>query len=319
MSGSRFSSTIVVMFCASALAGCAKQGASDREIREAGFYPPVPSLAGEMTPEWQAFARRADRTCAIDFTAADFRVDQAYATAEQSGFGNRKTEALTESILGLAVVREAHDLHALGQPPQHAGLYRRVVSNMKRRGELRQQVSRAWLRGDSGVRSLLGARIDGMKIDFNEMGRRFGLQVCTSNGPGLETGDYPRDSGAARAAYVGGVDRQCEWRDRREEALEKHGRLHAGEILGASLGETIYMAAIGPPLGSYNLRNRILDTKRRLDRFWKSMIDEVNRSQDPDKTFTRLTPKWIRLAREVQRHLRELGLPSCSNWGPDTN
>jgi hypothetical protein len=312
--------SIALLLALASLVGCESRAEpSNRELREAGYYPPTPSLAGEMTPEAQEFALRADRTCAIDFAKTDRSVDIAYAIADQRGFGTRKAEAITDQILGSGIVDEARDLRALGRPPERAALYRKLVSNMERRGEMRLQVGKTWLRGQAEKRSLLVDRIDAAKIDFNLMGRRFGLQVCTSNGPGLEPDDYPADSETARNVYLGRLNEKCELRDRHEEVLEKRGDLHEGEILGASLGETISMAAVGPPLGSYGLREQILDTKRSLDRYWKSMIAKVNRSQAPNRTFMEQVARWTRLARSVQRELRKLGLPRCSNWGPDTN
>lgn len=317
MSGLR--KTIVVALCGlSVAAGCSDEPTT-REAHRAGYYAPAESLAGEMTDEWKAFAERADRTCVKHFRGVDFLQDVAYQVAEDRELSANQTEALTWRVLARGVRGEALALVRLGNPPTRRRLWSRVVANMARRADLADKISAAWRRGDSSAASLLKARRDAMKIDFNHMGQRFGLLICTSNGPGLEPGEYPYESQAARDAYLERVNDVCANRDQRESRYQREGRLGPGPTFGLSIGETIDMAAVGPPPGNYGLRQHILATKRRLDHWWKRMLIKTNRSPNHARTFDRLTPAWIRLAVHTQREFAELGLPACANWGPAAN
>jgi hypothetical protein len=291
--------------------------ASDAARTSPGIYPPVPSLAGELGPQQAAFMARVDRICGTEFNKGLLRRERAEYLAKRNGLSSDRIYALAWHIDAVVANGQYRHIRALGPPPQRPALYRRWLENFRRRSILRERISRAIARGDARAQWLDGDRLDAMKIEFNHQGQLLGSRICTSNGPGREPGEYPADSDEAKAIYLRSMNCVCAQRNRTERRLESQRRLTASRTIGLDRAETLDLAALGPPLGGYALRGKILAVKRRFDRYWLRFVSRVNRSEDKDSTFRRLTPAWVQVARHTQARLRALGLPACSNWGPN--
>jgi hypothetical protein len=65
-----------------------------------------------------------------------------------------------------------------------AAVTERWLANMRRRIQLEYLRGARLERGDLAADRSLQARIDRMKARGNVTGQRFGLRICTSNGPG---------------------------------------------------------------------------------------------------------------------------------------
>jgi uncharacterized RDD family membrane protein YckC len=148
-----------------------------------GYYPPAPSLAGSMTPEWQEFAGQVDRICAYNFNRA-----LAYQNElAQQGVPAGATE---DEIQAKAYYAWAESQQAtytmtgeLGTPPAQTAIFAQWRENVRMRGDLFKQSGDAWLHDHGAGVAAIGARIDALKLTANDLGQHFGLQICTSNGP----------------------------------------------------------------------------------------------------------------------------------------
>jgi hypothetical protein len=142
------------------------------------YYPKVPSLAGEVSPERAAFIRDMDRTCARTFGPARAAYEAAVAAA-----GDPARELAAYAAYVEAHAAQLRALEELGPPPDGAWLHARWIGNMRARIRLEREVLRSAEAGDGERLSAIHRRIADLKIRGNEAGQRFGLQVCTSNGP----------------------------------------------------------------------------------------------------------------------------------------
>jgi hypothetical protein len=142
------------------------------------YYPKVPSLAGEVSPERAVFIRDTDATCARTFVAARVAYEAVVAAA-----GDPARELAAYAAYVDAHAAQLRALEALGRPPDGAALHARWIGNMRERIRLERAVLRLAQAGEHERVAGIHRRIGELKMVGNEVGQRFGLQVCTSNGP----------------------------------------------------------------------------------------------------------------------------------------
>jgi hypothetical protein len=166
------------------LAGCESTYAG---TRGGSYYPPAQSRAGPMTPRWRAFADSVDRVCAVDFNSAMAAQEQLEQLADAQGWNDRKAEAAIEHEWGEWQERTHSLTGQLGPPPAKPRLFAKWRANVGVRARLFHRAADAWLNGSGAEYNRVWARIDALKLRADRLGVRFGLRICTSNGPGTTT------------------------------------------------------------------------------------------------------------------------------------
>jgi hypothetical protein len=156
---------------------------SPKAARAAGEIPPAPSHAGQMTSDWKAFAERVDYTCASVFNASEAARIQADRKAASQGVPGYKRSSIGWTYMANAQEREYQLVKAMGDPPEKAALFHRWLENAGERAQLMRTMSEAWANQDGPLESRTNARITQLKVKANHLGQRFGLRICTSNGP----------------------------------------------------------------------------------------------------------------------------------------
>ena len=149
-----------------------------------GYYPPAPSLAGAMRPEWEEFATAVDRICAHNFNRAMASQYGISETLRARGLPTAKIEASVRYSWAHFQRATYRMTGRLGEAPAKAELFGRWRENVGRRATLFRQAGNAWLAGHPGQADRIHARMDQLKVVANDLGQHFGLRVCTSNGPG---------------------------------------------------------------------------------------------------------------------------------------
>ena len=142
------------------------------------YYPKVPSLAGKLSASRRRFIRRTDQTCLATYGATSF-ARQAVQAAEG--------DLALQTELYAAYV-EAHNdqlraLEGLGKPRDRVELHRRWLDNFRQRVELERRVLALTRAGRIEEATRVHDRLGPLKMAGNEAGQRFGLEICTSNGP----------------------------------------------------------------------------------------------------------------------------------------
>jgi hypothetical protein len=146
-----------------------------------GFYPPAPSTAVGMTPEWREFADAVDRICATSYNEAlvlEARVEQVAAAR---GWSDRRAQKLRHEAWvrqGLTIVRSTA---ALGEPPERPDLFTRWRANVARRAALQHQAAQRAGEGRWNKYRHTMNRVYPMKAQSDAIGQSFGLRICTSN------------------------------------------------------------------------------------------------------------------------------------------
>jgi hypothetical protein len=79
----------------------------------------------------------------------------------------------------------------VGRAPEAKDLYERWLANMRRRVRLEHRRGALLERGSDAAARKVQASINRLKAAGNVTGQRFGLRVCSSNGPGRVP--VPRD------------------------------------------------------------------------------------------------------------------------------
>jgi uncharacterized RDD family membrane protein YckC len=280
-------------------------------------YPPAPSLAGDMSEEWSEFARSVDEACASNFNEGQQQIGLVYQAGEAEAWDERTVESRAWHAQAVAQRAMHSEIRELGPPPAEGRLFERWLANVEKRATLMERVSESRARDDTRAVTADVLRIDGLKIEANRLGQRFGLRICTSNGPGRE----PTSSGeikpaSPRSDYIRKINRICLRRNGREDRLAAQNRLDPNTIIDLQVGETINMMAIPPPADGFQLRRRILAIKQDLDRHARDYIHRVAASADPNRTLARLAPGLERHGARAMHDLQRLGLLDCGNWGP---
>ena len=146
-----------------------------------GHYPPAPSRAVGMTPEWREFADQVDRICATSYNQALVVEAQMEHTAAQRGWSDSRTEKAALDVWNDQALTILRSTKALGEPPERPDLLERWQLNVARRAAFRHSAADAVADGRWGEYRDFMNRIYPLKDRGNEIGQRFGLRICTSN------------------------------------------------------------------------------------------------------------------------------------------
>ena len=74
-------------------------------------------------------------------------------------------------------------IEGLGQAPDGVAAHRQWLDNFRERVRLEGELLRRLESGALEEANAIDARIGRLKIEGNTLGQRFGLRICTSNGP----------------------------------------------------------------------------------------------------------------------------------------
>jgi hypothetical protein len=143
------------------------------------YYPKVPSLAGELSPARASFIRLTDQTCARTFGPA-----RAAYEAAAAAVGDPARQLVAYKAYVDAHAAQLRALEELGPPPDRAELHAHWIGNMRERIRLERAILRFARAEDSHRVYAAHRRVGRLKMRGNTAGQRFGLQICTSNGPG---------------------------------------------------------------------------------------------------------------------------------------
>lgn len=143
------------------------------------YYPKVPSLAGELSPARARFIRLTDQTCARTFGPA-----RAAYEAAAAAVGDPARQLVAYKAYVDAHAAQLRALEELGPPSDGAELHARWIGNMRERIRLERAILRFARAGDRDRVYAAHRRVGRLKMRGNTAGQRFGLQICTSNGPG---------------------------------------------------------------------------------------------------------------------------------------
>jgi hypothetical protein len=141
-------------------------------------YAPVPSLAGRVSAARRRFIQRTDQTCAITYGATNAA---ARAMRRAQGDPERRADAYRAYLE--AHTSQLRAIEALGSPPDGVASHRRWLDNFRERVRLEGELLRRLERGALEEADAIDARIGRLKMAGNTRGQRFGLRICTSNGP----------------------------------------------------------------------------------------------------------------------------------------
>jgi hypothetical protein len=142
------------------------------------YYPKVPSLAGQVSAERSAFIEATDATCERTFRAMREAGEGIVAV-----LGDPARELAAYDRYVDAHEAQLRSLERLGEPPDGARLHSRWIENLRTRIRLERAQVRAGAAGEFDRARATFARIGRLMVRGNELGQRFGLRVCTSNGP----------------------------------------------------------------------------------------------------------------------------------------
>jgi hypothetical protein len=138
-------------------------------------YAPVPSLAGRISSARRRFIELTDRTCAVTYASPNAA---ARAMRAAQGDPDLRADAYLE-----AHTDQLRAIEDLGPPPDGVASHRRWLDNFRERVRLEGELLRRLESGALEEADAIDARIGRLKLAGNTMGQRFGLRICTSNGP----------------------------------------------------------------------------------------------------------------------------------------
>jgi hypothetical protein len=270
-----------------------------------GGYPAAESLAGEMTPEWEEFAERVDHACASNFNDGQQELAELEERSEEEGWSENRGEAEYRFIQAEHQQATYDEIASLGEPPAHPEIFYPWLANVGHRAELMREAGQGWAEGDRTKSTIASLRITAAKIDADWLGVHFGLRVCASNGPSNNLGDE-------EGTYLQRINEVCRKRIAQDHALWRRGKFSPNDAAGTAIGETLSMAAEAPPIRQYELRQQILEAKRKIDRFQIRAIKRAARSGDPSA--------WIKVRDRVGRRIlqgrarlaAEFVIPDCA-------
>lgn len=268
-------------------------------------YEPTDSLAGEMSPEWEDFAERVDRACASNFNAGQGELGEMQEEAESEGWSEKAVESEYRFIQAQHQQATHDEIASVGEPPEHPEIFYPWLKNVGYRAELMRRAGQAWAEGDRRRSLVASQQILAAKIDADWLGLHFGLRICTSNGP-MNTLD-----GEDGHNYLERINEVCRRRIAQDWDLWQQGKFSPNAAAGSALGETLDMAAEAPPVEQYELRQRILNAKRELDRLQVSTIKRAARSEDPRAWIKVRDKVGLRIVRDRAQLAAEFRLPDC--------
>ncbi len=142
------------------------------------YYPAVPSLAVNVSPQRERFIHEVDGICTATYNEgaqAQEQADRLYGYFDNRG--------LLESAYYVSWhAWQLRNLLKLGPPPQATGLYDAWLANFRKRVSIERSALRLYERDDqAGIKRTM-RRVAELKAHGNLLGQRFGLVRCTSNG-----------------------------------------------------------------------------------------------------------------------------------------
>jgi hypothetical protein len=146
-----------------------------------GAYPPAPSTAVGMTPEWRSFADTVDRICALSFNYAIADQARTEQRANAEGWSNPTAEAAVVRVWAREDLRIHKATAQIGKPPERPLLFQRWRANVATRTGLFFEAAAVANRGDFDQEGRILDKIDSLKKTSDKLGQRFGLRICTSN------------------------------------------------------------------------------------------------------------------------------------------
>ncbi len=142
------------------------------------YYPAVPSLAVDASPQRRRFINTVDSACVDTY---NWRGWMEHVTGvKDSYFDDRELRDAAASVYGHAW--ELRTLESLGQPPQARGVYDAWLANFRRRVAIEYRALYLLARGERSAAQRELALTVGLKTRGNLLGQRFGLVRCTSDG-----------------------------------------------------------------------------------------------------------------------------------------
>jgi hypothetical protein len=143
-------------------------------------YDPVPSTAGEVSPARRRFIARADQTCVRTYNRG--QADEA-AFARRVALRPDARELVTRFYVRWHT-GQYRALRALGEPPEARLAYRGWLANFGARVRLEARYAPLMRAGRAAEAQATLEQVNALKARGNMLGQRFGLRLCTSNGPG---------------------------------------------------------------------------------------------------------------------------------------
>ena len=124
------------------------------------------------------FIERTDQTCAITYGATN-----AAARAMSAAQGDPTLRADAYRAYLEAHADQLRAIEGLGRPPDGVVSHSRWLDNFRMRVRLERELLRRLESGALEEANAIDARIGRLKVAGNTLGQRFGLRICTSNGP----------------------------------------------------------------------------------------------------------------------------------------
>ena len=192
----------VLLLLASAVATMARIDSMNREEDVAAapiatstprgpfHFAAVPSLADEASPARRRFIARADRICVGKYNRGHAR--QAAYARRVAGLPDARERVTSFYVRWHTGQYRA--LRALGRPPEARLAYRRWLDNFGTRVRLEARYVPLMRAGRAAEAQALTAAVGTLKTRGNLLGQRFGLQLCTSNGPGPGRARTPKST-----------------------------------------------------------------------------------------------------------------------------
>ena len=146
-----------------------------------GYYPPAPSKAEGMTPEWREFADTVDRICGLTYNYMRAQEARTWHEAQVRRWSRAQAIAADWRVVAAQGTQILQATARLGKPPAETALFRRWRANVALRRDLKLRAGVASSRGDWKEVHGINTRIDDLKDRSDELGQRFGLRICTSN------------------------------------------------------------------------------------------------------------------------------------------
>ena len=151
-------------------------------------YPPAPQRAGRTKLSWHAYRHAIDGICAdnVARTVWGKRLIRTSALLSE-----RRRVNASWTLLDASYIRLGRLIGRMGRPPTDSARYDAWLRVVKQRAKtVRRQVEAAQ-RGDKPAIRRLQLEIDRLDAEENWLGKRWGLRVCSSNGPAAPPGRTP--------------------------------------------------------------------------------------------------------------------------------
>lgn len=143
-------------------------------------YPAAPQHAGRTELSWRAFRRAIDGVCADN--VARTRWGQRLIRTSALLSRSRRNGAYW-ALLQTSYRRLEQLIHRIGRPPAENARYDAWLSKVTQRRKAVYRQARAAGRRDRAEVERLQAEIERLNAEENFLAKRWGLRVCSANGP----------------------------------------------------------------------------------------------------------------------------------------